>query len=117
MDGRDAYMLRTLVILRGQGWPYNGRIVAVCSLVRNYKLFQEVGGEVTDIVMLENFIGKIMTSCSGQPGLSSTLSQIFSAGYSDFLISSVPKHLHGKKFSEAREYYPSAVPVGIMDGE
>lgn len=116
LDRRDAWMLRTLIILRGQGWPCKGRIVAVCSLVRNHKLFRDVGGESTDIVMLENFIGKVMTRCSGQPGLSSTLSQIFSSGGSDFFIHAVPKHLYGLQFSKAREYYPSAVPVGILDG-
>jgi hypothetical protein len=116
LDSRDAYMLQTLIILRGQGWPLNGRIVAVCSLVRNFKLFQEVGGDVTDIVMLENFIGKLMTRCSGQPGLSSTLSQIFSSGGSDFFINTVPKQLQGMKFSAVRQYYPSAVPVGVLYG-
>lgn len=114
MECRDAFMLRTLITLRGQGWPFHGRIVAVCSQIRNLKLFQDVGGDNTDIVMVENFIAKIMTRCSRYPGLSSTFSQVFTAGGSDFLINSVPKHLDGVQFSKACEFYPDAVPVGVL---
>lgn len=114
LESRDALTLRMLVVLRGQGWPLQGRIVAVCSMIRNYKLFQDIGGDITDIVMIENFIAKLMTRCSRKAGLSATLNQVFSAGSSDFFINTVPKNLHGVHFREAGSYFPGAVPVGML---
>merc|ERR1719408_777673 len=57
---RDAFVLMTLIALRGSGWPLQGRILAVNSLPRNRMLMEEIGGSVTDVVMVDAFVAKLM---------------------------------------------------------
>lgn len=111
---RDAFILRALVSLRSEGWPVQGRILAVLSLMKNRPLFEEIGGPTTDMVLLDRFLAKLMVQCTRQWGLGSIVGQTFGFEGSEFYIRPVPKHLVGSSFSVASFYYPGAVLCGII---
>jgi len=111
---RDAFILRALVSIRSEGWPVQGRILAVLSLMRNRPLFEQVGGPTTDIVLLDRFLAKLMVQCTRQWGLGSIVGQTFGFEGSEFYIRPVPQHLVGCSFSVASFYYPGAVLCGII---
>lgn len=113
---RDAFVLRSLVGLRGNCWPRKGRILAVCSLVRNHPLFLKTGGVKTDVVMLDEFMGKLMVQCSSHQGLGGVVSGTFGFGGSEFYVAQAPEHILGKTFSDAALHFPSAVLCGVMCG-
>jgi len=114
---RDAFTLTVLTTLRSKGWPSNGRILAVLALSKNQKLLEDIGGDVTDIVMLESFLAKVMVQCSIRPGMGGVLNEVFGFGGSEFYIAPIPDSLVGKTFSEASLYYPKAVLTGVLTGE
>merc|ERR1719421_641789 len=111
---RDAFVLRSLVGLRGNCWPRKGRILAVCSLVRNHPLFLKTGGVKTDVVMLDEFMGKLMVQCSTHQGLGGVVSGTFGFGGSEFYVSKAEEHILGKTFSDAALHYPDAVLCGVL---
>lgn len=111
---RDAFVLRCLIGLRGNAWPRNGRILVVCSLVRNQALFVKAGGLKTDVVMLDEFMGKLMVQCSTHQGLGGVVSGTFGFGGSEFYVSKVEEHILGKTFSDAALHYPDAVLCGVL---
>merc|ERR1719443_121001 len=113
-ETRDAFVLRSLVGLRGKGWPMNGRILAICSLPRNQPLLQKMGGKETDIVMLDLFLARLMVQCSSHPGLGILVQQTFGFEGSEFYVEASPKALEGKTFGDASRFYPSAVLCGIL---
>merc|ERR1719408_548427 len=53
---RDAFVLMSLIALRGAGWPVQGRILATLSLPRNRDLMEQIGGSITDVVMVDVFV-------------------------------------------------------------
>merc|ERR1719199_2173566 len=73
-EQRDAASLQILVSLRGSGWPVNGKIVVVCSLFRNFSLFQRIGGSNTEVVLLDRFSAKLMVQCSSVQGIAKAVS-------------------------------------------
>jgi hypothetical protein len=111
---RDAFVLRALVSLRSEGWPVQGRILAVLSLMRNRPLFEQIGGNITDIVLLDRFLAKLMVQCTRQWGLGSIVGNTFGFDGSEFYIRPVPDNLVGCSFSVASFYYPGAVLCGII---
>lgn len=111
---RDAFVLRALVTIRSEGWPVQGRILAVLSLMRNRPLFEQVGGPITDVVVLDRFLAKLMVQCTRQWGLGTIVGQTFGFEGSEFYIRPIPKHLVGCSFSVATYYYPGAVLCGII---
>lgn len=111
---RDAFVMRSLIGLRGKGWPVNGRILAVCSLVRNKTLLELTGGDGTDVLMLDSFVGKLMVQCSKHQGLGPIVKETFGFDGSEFYIAQTPKHLRGKTLGEVALYYPSAVICGVI---
>merc|ERR1719324_2183160 len=95
---RDAFVLRALIGLRGNGWPKHGRILAVCSLMRNKTLFVKTGGLKTDVVMLDDFMGKLMVQGSSQPGLGTVVKSTFGFGGSEFYVAKAADSVVGKTF-------------------
>jgi len=112
---RDAFMLRTLMTLRSQGWPTHGMILVVLSLPRNYNLFQRLGGDVTHVAMLDSFLSKMIVQCTKQPGTGAILNEVFGFSGSEFYIVPVPDHLEGLTFEDATGFYPCAVLTGILE--
>lgn len=110
---RDAGVLRTVIALRGSGWPIKGRLLVNCSLPRNEPLFRETGGTITDIVMFDSFMSKLMVQSSRQCGVGQVISQVFSPEGNRFGIAAVPEFLIGRTVSEASYHYPSAVICGV----
>jgi len=111
---RDSFALRTLGTLRSKGWPVDGQIVVQCSLFKNFDLFERIGGDVTNTVMPDFFLARLMVQCSKNSGLSTAFNHVLGFEGSEFYIEKVPKHLSGIGFSQALAYYPSAVPVAIL---
>lgn len=114
---RDAFVLRSLIGLRGKGWPINGEIVAACTLLRNKPLLEQTGGSKTNVVMLDSFVGKLMVQCSKHQGLGAVVKSAFGFDGSEFYITSVPKSLAGKNLNEAALYYPSSIICGVISSE
>lgn len=112
---RDASVLHTLITLHGEGWPIGGRVIAVCSLVRNRPIFDQMGGSRTQVVMLDKFLAKLMVQCSRHVGICTIFTKTFGFQGSEFYIQTVPHHLAGKTFYEASFYFPRAVLVGVKD--
>merc|ERR1719161_2118966 len=111
---RDAYVMRALLTICGNGWPVNGRILAVCSLLQNKPLLEQTGGPKTDVVMLDSFVGKLMVQCSKHQGLGTIVKSFFGFDGSEFYITPAPDHLLGKTIANAALHYPSAVVCGVM---
>jgi hypothetical protein len=112
---RDAFMLRTLMTLRSQGWPTHGMILVVLSLPRNFNLFKRIGGDVTHVAMLDSFLSKMIVQCTKQPGTGAILNEVFGFSGSEFYIVPVPAHLEGLTFEDATGFYPGAVLTGILE--
>jgi len=113
-EQRDAFILQVLVTLRSQGWPLQGKIVAVCSLLRNFSLLERIGGTNTEVVMLDRFAPKFMVQCSAVQGISKAVSQTLGFNGSELYIKKVPDHIVGLTFANAAAYYPKAVLVGTV---
>lgn len=113
-EQRDAFALQVLVALRSEGWPSHGQIVAACSLVRNYSLFERIGGTNTSVVMLDRFTAKLMVQCSSQHGIANAVHNALGFDGSELYLKSVPSHTQGLTFEEASWFYPKAVLVGYM---
>merc|ERR1719375_2212796 len=113
-ETRDAFVMRTLVGLRGKGWPLNGRILAVCSLPRNKPLLQKTGGAETDVVMLDFFLARLMVQCSMHQGLGVLVQNTFGFNGSEFYVTKSPDAVKGKLFGEATLLFPSAVLCGVL---
>lgn len=111
---RDASVLHTLITLHGEGWPIGGRIIAVCSLVRNRPIFDQMGGSRTQVVMLDKFLAKLMVQCSRHVGICTIFTKTFGFAGSEFYIQRVSHHLVGKTFYEASFHFPQAVLVGVQ---
>jgi len=111
---RDAFVLRCLIGLRGKGWPGNGEIVAVCSLLRNRPLLEQTGGSKTEILMPEIFVGNLMVQCSKHQGLGAIVKTTFGFDGSEFYITKVPERLVGKSVEEAALHYPLATLCGTI---
>jgi hypothetical protein len=113
-EEQDAKMVSILCSLRGEGWPINGRILVVCSLTKNVPIFKRMGGDRTDIVMLLDYVAKLMVRCSDQWGLGSIINEVVGFKGSEFYIRDAPEQLWGCSFSKAALQYPLAVLVGVM---
>lgn len=113
-EQRDASALQVLVSLRSLGWPAQGKIVAVCSLLRNYALFARLGGTSTEVVLLDRFSAKLMVQCSAVQGIAAAVSSTLGFTGSELYIKPVPSHMQGVTFSKAATSYPKAVLVGYV---
>lgn len=111
-EQRDASLLQCLVTLRSEGWPANGKIVVVCSLMRNLSLFQRIGGENTEVVLLGRFSAKLLVQCSAMQGLARAVGETLGFSGSELYIRDVPEHMYGLTFGEASVFYPNAVLTG-----
>eukprot|EP00929_Paragymnodinium_shiwhaense_P106206 TRINITY_DN7140_c0_g2_i1.p1 TRINITY_DN7140_c0_g2~~TRINITY_DN7140_c0_g2_i1.p1 ORF type:complete len:861 (+),score=176.95 TRINITY_DN7140_c0_g2_i1:117-2699(+) len=107
---KDAYMMSILVALRGEGWPLAGRILLVCSLKKNIPIFERIGGAITDVLILDEFLAKLIVRSS--EGLGKVLQNIIGFRGSEFYLRDVPQELVGLTFHEAAFRYPRAVLVG-----
>lgn len=110
---RDAFMIQALVSIRGSGWPLNGRILSVCSLMLNRSLFEKIGGDNTEIIMLDVWVAKLMVTCAHRVGLGAAIGSLFSLQNSSFYPSVLPAHLVDCTFGEASLYYSSVV-IGVI---
>merc|ERR1719161_334789 len=61
---RDAFLLQTLISLRGEGWPNDGKIIIVCSLLRNRPIFEEMGGSLFAPIYLYRFVARLLAQGS-----------------------------------------------------
>lgn len=113
-EERDASVLRTVIALRGSGWPMKGRILAMCSLKRNLEVIQQMGGSVTDVVTTNVFVSQLMVQGSREWGLGRVIHQAFGWEGVKFCIREIPEQLKGKTFLEASYHYKQAVLVGVM---
>merc|ERR1719333_419325 len=108
-EQRDAFAVQVLVALRSEGWPVDGKIVAVCSLVRNFSLLERIGGVNTEVVLLDRFTAKLMVQCSAQQGIARAVGSTLGFEGSELYVKSVPSQIQGLTFSEAAWFYPNAV--------
>lgn len=121
----DAFMMRVLLLLQGQGWPCReGQIVLVCRLTRNLEHFKRAakqmymeGGPRLQVVMLDRFTGQLMWQCSRGCGLGMAVQSLLGFRDSEFYIEEVPAHLWGKTIREASLYYPHAIVAGCSRPE
>jgi hypothetical protein len=111
---RDAFVLQSLVSIRSEGWPTNGQVVCVCSLERNYNMLTKIGGEGTNVVLLDHFLSKLMVQISDKVNFGSIVSQTLGFEASEFYIKDTPEHLVGKSFYDASFHYPNSVLVGTI---
>lgn len=113
-ETRDASMLHTLITLHGQGWPTDGKVIAVCSLVRNKPIFKKIGGPHAVIVIVDVFLARLMVQCSNHFGIGRIVNKTFGFEGSEFYFARVPERLCGKNFAYASAHYPDAVLVGVV---
>lgn len=116
-ETRDASILHTLITLHGQGWPTDGQLIAVCSLVKNRPIFKRIGGPHALIVILDVFLARIIVQCTNHFGIGRIVNKTFGFEDSEFYFAHVPNHLVGKHFVHASAYYPDAVLVGVVQNE
>jgi len=112
---RDAFTMHALMALCSQGWPKNGgRILAPCASYKNKELFEKIGGDNTDIVELDCFLGNLLVECSNSPGIGSIYQVLFGFDHQDLYIVDAPARLHGLTFGEASVRFDRAILVGVM---
>lgn len=114
LELRDANVLQVLVSLRAEGWPLKGRIVTVCSLLRNQPLFEQIGGNITKVILLDRWLAKLMAQSSKQWGIGTIVNKTFGFSDSEFYIRPLPENLVGRPFQEASLFYDKGVPIGLM---
>jgi len=73
-----------------------------------------MGGPTTDIVMLEDFLAKLMVRSSEAPGLASLIESVVGFSGAEFYIKDLPEEMLNTTFAHATHSYISAVLVGIM---
>jgi len=111
---RDAFVLQTLLVLRSNGWPNDGHILMECSLLRNKKSLEKIGGSHSDIVMTERWLSRLFLQVSQQSGLGVIIAETFSFDGATLYIQPLPPMLVGKPFQELAYHYPDAIPIGTM---
>jgi hypothetical protein len=113
-ETRDASITHTLITLHGQGWPTDGKLIAVCSLMRNKPILKRIGGPHAMIVILDTFVARLIVQCTNHFGIGRIVNKAFGFEGSEFYFTSVPEHVVGHDFVEASAYYPDAVLVGVV---
>jgi hypothetical protein len=112
---RDACAFQVLYALRGQGWPLQGTVLVVCSLMRNEALLRELGGTAAQVLLLGAFVAKLMTLSSRGWGLGEAMHEMLSNSGDNFHVCQVPKSLIGVTFLDASMRFPDAVLVGVAE--
>jgi len=114
-DGlRDSSLMRSVMSMRGAGIPHSGRIVAACSLARHKHMCEEIGDQITDIVVLDDITAKTMAQASHRRGLGCLVRMTYGFAGSEFYFRDIPDHLVGVTFRDASAYYPGGILVGVV---
>jgi hypothetical protein len=111
---RDSFVLQALISLQGVDWPINGHILALCALEANQAIFKKIGGPRTNVVHLDEFMGKLMVQSSRTTGLCQVMSSLFGYADSEFYLHPVPESLIGKTFGCANKDFPNVILAGVM---
>lgn len=114
LEARDASAMRILLTLRSNGWPYKGRILVHCACLKNRELLEHLGGKMTSVVTVEDFVGRILVQGSTNVGITTVMKQTFGFGGAEFYMVSTPECVYGKSFHEALGYFPDAVFAGVI---
>jgi hypothetical protein len=108
---RDAFVMQALIVLRSRGWPKDGHILIECSLLKNKETLEEIGGENTNVVMVDRWLALQMAQVSQQSGLGDIIQQTFSNAMH---VQAMPKDLIGHKFCDLPWHFPNAIPLGTI---
>jgi len=111
---RDNFVLQALISLQGAGWPLKGHVLALCALEENQAIFKKIGGPMTHVLHLDEFMGKLMVQASRTSGLCQVLSSLLGYADSEFYLHPVPASFFGKSFGCANKEFPKAILAGVM---
>jgi hypothetical protein len=78
-------------------------------------LLKEAGGSNTDIILMDNFLARILVSSSRKDYTGYLLSKLLGFEGSEFYLSAVPDHLVGLTFAEAAQHFERAVLTGVIE--
>lgn len=117
LEERDATVVRVLLTLRSHEWPRgDGRILVHCAQQKNKPLLEQMGGVKTDVVTVEDFVGRIIVQCSSNVGISTVMKRTLGFKDAEFYIQRAPKTIHGMDFRDAIGHFPDAVLAGVVTG-
>ncbi|KAL9229322.1 hypothetical protein vseg_004801 [Gypsophila vaccaria] len=108
----DARALRVVLSLTGVKEGLRGHVVVELSDLDNEPLVKLVGGDLVEIVVAHDVIGRLMIQCALQPGLSQIWENILGFENAEFYVKRWPQ-LDGACFEEILLSFPDAVPCGV----
>lgn len=111
---RDSSAIRVLLTLRAEDWPTDGRILVQRTRAKNKELFDGIGGRITNVVAVEDFVGRMIVQCSRQCGISSVIKQTLGFKGSEFYIQRAPECIVGLRFQQALYHFPLAILAGVL---
>merc|ERR1719223_1795841 len=114
LEMRDSTAIRALLTLRAEEWPTSGRILVQRTRVKNKELFEGIGGRSTNIVAVEDFVGRMLVQCSRQMGISAVIKQTLGFKGSEFYIQKAPEGIVGLHFRQALYHFPLAILAGVL---
>ena len=116
-DLADADILRVLLTLQTlDGGKLGGHVVCEVRDVDNEPLVALVGGDMVEIVVSHDIIGRLMLMAARQPGIARVYDSILGFDEDEFYTEDWEEIL-GKTWEEVLLMFPMAIPIGYATEE
>jgi len=112
----DAKTIRTLLTLKGKGWPVpeNSYVVAQCCTNANSKIMKDILGDKLEVLVVGVITAELMAHSALEHGLAQVFSRTIGFDGDEFYILHCPEVV-GKTYRDCLFRFPTAVPIGVLD--
>jgi len=109
-DEADSRMVRQVLSLKGS--DLKSHVVVEMQDVDNRDLVNMIGGNMVEVIVAHDVIGRLMIQCARAPGLAHVLENMMGFEGAEFYLKNWPD-LEGQTFMDITCRFDEAIPIGI----